>query len=351
MTRQWLLNNADYPIRYSLTRDKSLIDPMLKNIEVVSWLRRLTDRALRGDISDIHGSHDYRLENIIGKCFILGLDANVRQFDLAMRFYIDFLDKHIANVYDEALTFEKMYQYRDCETLIACYMPFLGYANEKSVRYVAEKRASAIYRFTKQRRYDIYRSERAYPGVKQEWKPHIVDPELYVDGNIALPSIHDLILFAGMYRNFDATTRDKVETTIRWLFGEGYSQINGNLYYYAPDDPRYKAKSINSKVFLYDFDKPNPDPGEERALLFHCFILSHFQEARNSVWFSRALSHLDRFKTEAGRYIFPKTMIAEQCDVGITHGGHMNVGESKMNKTYAEIISTYWMERINANLS
>ncbi|MCL2776250.1 MAG: hypothetical protein FWD71_23355 [Oscillospiraceae bacterium] len=341
MNKEWLLENAGYPIKYSLTQEQSYIAPMLENEEVKAWLGRLTDRVMCNDLSNIHGSHDYRYENIVGKCFILGLNAKVPPFDLGIRFFIDFLDKHIPNTYDDKLTFGKMYQYRDYETILACYMPFLGYSQEKSVQYVANKRADIIYGFTKQNRYDVYRTDLAYPGAKKEWKPYIIDPELYKDGNIALPSIHDLILFAGMYPHFEQKTKDKVETTVRWIFDDRYSQINYRLFYYAPDNPSYKSKAINARINL------SYDP---QSLLYRCFIFSHFEEARKTKWFSKAMDYLKSYKPETGRYVFPNEMIAEQKDSYVNNGGHMNVGESKRSRDYAEIISTYWMEEIFANL-
>jgi hypothetical protein len=348
MNREWLIENGGYPIKYSLTQDVSFLPQLTENEEVAAWLGRLTARAAVGDLGDIHGSHDYRYENIIGKCYILGLNANVPQFDSAVRFFVSFLDRHITNTYDDALTFGKMYQYRDYETVMACYMPFLVYGEEKSVQYVAQKRADILHSFTSRNRYDVYRNDLAYPGANKAWKPFMLDPELYKDGNIAFPSIHDLILFAGMYGHFDAETRGKVETTVKWLFGDGYSSINHQLYFYAPRDPAYKSKSIHGKVTFQDFTSPNIK--EMQNLLFRCFILSHFSEARKSAWFGNALTYLDSFKTPDGRYVFPKEMIVEQKDTYVHGGGHMSVGESKKNRLYAEIVSTYWMEKILTNV-
>jgi|GEM_PF-602729 len=354
VNQKWLLENADFPIKYIVTKDDSFIPPLLQNVEVKAWLERLTDRAMCGDLSAMHGSHDYRYENIVGKCYILGLNAKIPQFDSAMRVFIDFLSENIsdgntAHVQDEKLTFGKVYRYRDYETVLACYLPFLGYAHEESVQYVANKRVNAIYEFTKQGRYDIYRSDYAYPGANKAWKPYIVDPELYKDGNIALPSIHDLILFAGMYADFDSEAKGMVETIVRWLFGEGYAGINERLYYYAADDPCYQSKAINSKVRLPDLRTiSQADAATRQALLYLCFVLSHFATARE--WVLKAVLYFEQYKTEMGRYIFPKEMIAEKKDCYVVNGGHMNVGEDKRNRNYAEIISTYWMDRIFANL-
>ena len=87
-----------------------------------------------------------------------------------------------------------------------------------------------------------------------------------------------------------------------------------------------------------------------QALLFHCFIFSHFEKAKKTKWVSEAILYLEQYIAESGRYIFPKEMIVEQKDSYVVNGGHMNIGESKKNKNYAEIVSTYWMYKIFANL-
>jgi len=354
MNGKWLIENADYPIKYILVKDNSYIAPLMQNIEVKAWFSRLTKRVERGDLSDIHGSHDYRYENIVGKCYILGLNAKIPQFDLTMRFFIDFLNKkidenRIAYAFGEKLTFDKIYQYRDYETILACYLPFLGYVHEESVQYVANKRANLIYEFTKQGRYNVYRSDLSYPGASKEWKPYIVDPELYKNGNIALPSIHDLILFAGIYPYITNDIKLKVETTVRWLFDERYKRINSRLYYYVADDPRYKSKAINAKVGLPDlYEIKQADSKTLQALLYLCFVLSHFEAAKE--WVLEVVSYLEQYRTKSGRYIFPIEMITEKKDSYVIDGGHMNIGEIQKSKNYREIVSTYWMDKILANL-
>lgn len=327
--RNWLLVNADIPIHYNLTRDQSLIDGLLSNDEVSLWLQKLTDRVAAQDLSNIHGSHDYRYDNIMKKCFILGLNSDISQFDRSIRFFIEFLDRHITKTYDAALTFGKMYSFRDYETVLTCYLPFLGYWSEPSIQYVVRKRLGILYAFTKQKRYDVYNHDIDFVGVPKEWRSRIIAPDLYSDGNIALPSIHDYILLAGAYKHLSQDEKAKAETVTEWLFGDGYAQVHHRLYYYAPLDPSYKAKAINAKVDLSGCN------------LFTCFILSHFEVARNSVWFADAMMTYEQYRTADGHFVFPKTMIVEQKD-----GEHMNVGESKRDKRYAEIISTYWMERI-----
>ena len=342
MNREWLADNADVPICYALTHDTSLTDSLMENAEVKYWLDTLSYRVATNNLGDIHGSHDYRYENIIGKCFILGLNSDIPQFDVMMRFFINFLDTHITKKYDSPLTFGKIYQFRDYETIMSCYLPFLGYHNEPSVKYVAEKRINIVYEFTKQKRYDVYNPTAKYPGARKEWLASILDPSLYADGNIVLPSIHDFILFAGMYQHLPQEMRDKIEVITAWIFDENYSQVNGSLCYYAADDPRYKSKAINAKVMLPSVTEPQ--------LLYMCFILSHFDTARKSAWFTQSITYLNGYQTADGRYKFPKALLTEKKDSYVTSGGHMNVGESKRNRLYNEILSTYWMTKIKNNI-
>jgi hypothetical protein len=328
----FLLENADVPIRYNLTHDASLVEALLTNDEVAAWLERLTQRVTAKDLANIHGSHDYRYDNIMKKCFILGMNLDIPQFDSLARFFVDFLNEHITKTYEDTLTFEKMYSYRDYETVLACYLPFMGYCDEPAVRYVINKRLEILYNFAKQKRYDIISNDIDFAGVQKEWRGGIVDPELYSDGNIALPSMHDYILLAGAYRYLSDNDKCKAETIAEWLFSDGYRDVPRRFYYYAPLDPAYKAKSIYAKIELSDFN------------LFDCYILSHFKAAQNSAWFIDAMLEYEQYKTSNGRYVFPKIMITEQKD-----SEHMNVGENKRSKLYSEIVSTYWVTRIMAN--
>ncbi len=195
------------------------------------------------------------------------------------------------------------------------------------IRYnIARKRLDVLYAFTKQKRYDIYADASALKGVKKEWRALVIDPELYADGHIALPDIHDFILFAGM---------------LPFLIGRRYG------YFYAPGGS-YSAKAIIYKPYLLNFQDGSYYKGDLVSLLFTVFVLSHFKAARESAWFAMVLTYLSRYKNENGRYQFPLHMVTEKPDSYVVFGGHMNAGENKKAKLYNEVISTYWMERVQA---
>jgi hypothetical protein len=347
---KWLLDNSDIPIKYILTKDKKYLGNLLDNFEVTYWLSQLKERAKNENIGDIHGSHDYRMENILGKCWILGLSKATPVFSQHLTFIIDFLNRHIDEPRHTELSFNKIYSYRDYETVLACFLPMLGFADEAAVKYICEKRINILYGFTKQKRYNIYVDGTKYKGVKKEWQPYIIDPGLYADGNIALPDMHDFILFAGMYDKLEKENKDKIETVVKWIFDDKYMDIIGRYGYFYIPGGTYNVKAIITKMNLINFESMTFDNGDLCGLIFTCYILSHFGPAKRSEWFKSAIMYLTNYKTPNNRYIFPKHMITEKKDCYVIGGGHMNVGENKKTKQYGEIISTYWMKKILDNL-
>ena len=291
------------------------------------------------------------MENILGKCWVLGLSKRISLFDENMSFILQYLNHHIHMTPPDELSFGKIYYFRDHEKLLACFLPFLGYHDDPSVLHILHKRIDLLYDFTKQKRYDIYIDGSKLKGVKKEWQPYIINPDLYVNGHIALPDMHDLLLFAGMYPFLDVEDRNKIETVAEWLFGDCYSDIiRGYGYFYVPGGS-YSTKAVIFKTHLLDFRDMTFDKGDLASLIFTIFVLSHFKAARESLWFSLAIDYTDQFKNKAGRYIFPAHMIIERPDSYVIFGGHMNVGENKKSKLYKEVISTYWMERIQQNIN
>ena len=344
----WLAEHAGAVIRHALTGDGA--DAALQNAEVQSWLARLGERAAAERLGDIHGSHDYRMENILGKCAILGLTADIPAFAEKAGFILRLLDRHIQRDDSaEPLSFGKIYANHDYETVLASYLPMLGYSGHNAVRRVVRKRLDILYNFTKQVRYDIYMDGSMCKSVPAAWKTRIVAPSLYTDGNIALPTVHDLILFAGMMNELTPAERDMAENVVAWVLSEECRKLGGRYGYFYVPGGAYNAKSIVRGLHLADLKTLAPDKGDLVALVYQCFLLSHFAAGRDSEWFVLAMAYLEPFRTEDSRYRFPSHMIAEKRDAYVANGGHMNVGEDRRGKLYREILSTYWMERIRRN--
>jgi len=153
-----------------------------------------------------------------------------------------------------------------------------------------------------------------------------------------------------MYNQLDADMKNRVETIVEWIFDSKYMDISRRYGYFYVPGGSYNVKSIIYKMHLPNFKDMMFDESDLSGLILTCFILSHFATARNSEWFQLAIKYLKNYKTLNNRYIFPRHMITEKPDNYVIGGGHMNIGENKKSKLYAEIVSTYWMYRIQSNL-
>lgn len=233
---------------------------------------------------------------------------------------------------------------------MACFLPFLGYYDDPAVLYIVRKRIDVLYKFTHQKRYAIYVDGGELKGVKKEWQPYIINPDLYSDGHIALPDMHDYLLFAGMYPFLAYDDKAKVETIVQWLFEDGYNEIIRRYSCFYIPGGSYNTKAVIFKLYLLNFRDMSFDKGDLVPLVFNIFVLSHFKAARESNWVSLALCFLDQYKNETGRYKFSTHLISEKPDSYVIFGGHMNIGENKKSKALGKIISTYWMERIYENM-
>jgi|GEM_PF-6984389 len=121
-----------------------------------------------------------------------------------------------------------------------------------------------------------------YKGVKKEWQPYLINPELYADGNIALPTMHDFILFASIYKEIDTELKDKIETIAEWIFDERYMSISRRYGYFYATGGSYSVKAIIFKMHLINFKDILFTNSDFNSLLFTCYILSHFNSARKS---------------------------------------------------------------------
>ena len=342
--KTWLIEHGDLPIQYHLTHNKNLIEDLLKNDECIYWLGQLKQKVSNFDMSNIHGSHDYRTENILGKCWLLGMQKEIVEFDSLMKMYLDFLNVHVKTQHKNGTTYQRIYSYYDYETVLSCFLPFLGYSSEPSVISITNKRIEYLYEFTKEKRYDIYVNGANYSGVKKEWQPLLINPELYADGNISIPSVHDVILLAGMYCHLNDTQKMKTDTIISWILDERYQTLKSRYGYIYSEDDSYKAKSlIRSFDIPNSIDILNESKMAQQSIIFKTYILSHFMITKNTPILNNMLTYLRSFRLLNGRYIFSKSLLNEKKDSYFTEGGHMNIGEPKRSKEYQEVVSTFWM--------
>lgn len=193
---------------------------------------------------------------------------------------IDFILKHLeTQVQSDPFSdtgFGRIYHYRDHEKVLCCFLPLLGFYSEPAVKYITGQRIKILYEFTRQMRYDIYTNGKKFSGVKKEWQPFIIEPDLYADGNIALPDVHDLLLFAGMYPHLTEDDKNKVENIVKWFFGSEYEGIIRRYGYFYIPGGSYSTKAVIFKLHLPDFQKDELEKKRRKFFVIQPFCYVSF---------------------------------------------------------------------------
>ena len=83
------------PIRYNLLPDAKtngeLENELLSCTDIKYWFKFLQENAALGFPQKIHGSHDYRYENIMGKLCQLGFHSGIDVFHKCCLMYLEIL--------------------------------------------------------------------------------------------------------------------------------------------------------------------------------------------------------------------------------------------------------------------
>ncbi|MDD4774707.1 MAG: hypothetical protein PHZ09_14080, partial [Eubacteriales bacterium] len=118
---EWLMDNADAPIRYRVAREllrdenaaKKTEGELLENRAVQLWLHNLKPETPPQHWSMEHGSFDFCLENALPKIVLLGLHGGLPQVKDALRYYIgkinniDSLDFYIGKMENIRVSYRK----------------------------------------------------------------------------------------------------------------------------------------------------------------------------------------------------------------------------------------------------
>lgn len=351
----WLKEVGNVPIQCNLKyvfeekSSKKEKESLLQHDEVKYWLSMLEEASKRLD--DIHGSHDYRYENIMGKLYQLGVRVDMKEYAQYAEVYLDFLHSHTKRERVEEIQMNEIYSNYDFELILATFLAMTGYQDDKAVAYIIRKRIELLYAFTKQNIFDIYVDPKECPGVIKEWRDYIINPKYYSDSNICVPVIHDYFLFSAIYKDANEEDKKKIDVIVSWLFQEECKKIGRRYgYFYFPHDSR-KAKAVCWKLVLPEITDILEKKTCPYELVQTVYLLSHFKESKNHSQFMNLVNYLETFQTVDGRYKFKKTMLAEKKDSYYIFGKHMGLGEDRNDSSWLEIESTYWMEMIQMNIN
>jgi hypothetical protein len=193
----WLIDNADTPIRYRVAREllkdekaaKKIEPELFEHKEVQKWLANLKPHDPPQHRNMEHGCFDFNLENAMAKCVHLGLHGGMPQMQDAVGYYIN---QKMKNAYTV-----KPCRFQFNEVMTANYLSLAGIKDDDTLKFMLCS-LDKMYAFAKQNIYDIYLSpeERAkLTGIPKNWRnaKHFIKPDLVRDYGFCYPLIYDIV--------------------------------------------------------------------------------------------------------------------------------------------------------------
>lgn len=355
----WLMDNADTPIRYRVAREllsdertaKNIKAEFLENSLVQKWLRNLEPAvSRRRNDFPVHGSFDNRLENAVLKSVQLGLHAGLPQVRAAVEYYVNKIKqapgRSCRNKYEGVYGF-----YESFIHIITCNLLSLLGFDDSAILDNMLMSLDELYEFTSTGQYDIYLNaeEKAQlKGIPTIWKEKdFVNTSRFNRLGVFWPMIYDIVGLFRIYRLKKPDVDKKIENIILYIstdtfhstVADGYGIIkSGEKKYHAVGwDPKYPGW-FDVKDYMENKNAPK--------LLLYALYISKYPPARKTGWFGDLLSYLESYKTENGTYIFPSNRLKEHQGYAV-QGNHLSFGENRKKKNWCEIESTFYMQLLN----
>ena len=354
----WLMDNADAPIRYRVAREllkdektaKKIEPELLENKEVQKWLANLKPNDPPQHRGMEHGCFDFCLENAMPKLVQLGLHGGFPQMQDAVWLYLDRI-KNQHNV--------KPYRFQFDGVLTANFLSSAYIKDEDTLKFMLAS-LDEMYAFAKQERYDIYLSEeerKRLTGVPKNWRDceHFIKYELIQEYGFCFPLIYDIIGLHILYDLKDPDVDMKINTVINYVSGDdfhskisdGYGILpmgqyeSGNYKYHGMGwDPKYPGW-FNVADYIQKDNVPK--------LLFFAQNIVKYPIALNTKWYNDLINYLEKYKTNNDTYIFPKEWLKESPGYAV-QGHHLSFGENKRKKIWLEIESMFYMQLLKQNI-
>jgi len=343
----WLLENGGPIIRHLITHNPISApnmnedrpgDELMHSDEVRYWQGCLT-----GDMSfnGIHGSRDICFENAMGKLSLFGLRRGVDDLDRLSKPYLLLL----ANSSKDENVIMVLYR-----TIIAAMLAMSGYLTAPGVREWILQRLETVNKFVNEHESAIYVEKSKFKHIPSALKNYqVVNPDLYRDGEFALPWIYDIFAFSILSgQTKDQALKTKIEGVISYVLDARYQRLPDGYGIVVSGKNRYNV--MGWSVWLPCFNGMHEDDFKLGCLVQRLELMSRFPSALDSNWFISSLNYLEQYRTDGGRYLFPRHYIKEKKNSFFVTGAHMGVGESRRCRSAYEIESTFWMLKIMSNV-
>ena len=343
---EWLLTRGGPVIRYRTAREildkppaeiMSLAEELLQSSLVKMWLDRLRPSK---ELNLLHSSKETAYENVMGKLTQLGCHSGMSLFDEKTRPFLDWLGIRVDSTEFVWTPFMRM--------VVGAFLCAAGYHHQPSIQAYFQHRLDILWRFTKEKDFDIYTDRTQYPDIPKGFhdKP-LVKPELYTGGEEQFPTIYDMVALAHYpFHLRSEAIQQKIDAVIEYIlhpsyqaFPEGYGLMRaGKRKYYA----------IGWSVHLPRYPNQEQKIGEN-LLVQRLVMMSNFPAARKHPWFKENVAMLENFRTDQGTYMFPRSYLQERPSGYWVTSAYLGLEENRRIKTAIELESTFWMLMIKKN--
>jgi len=365
----WLLENADVPIRYRVYREflkdekatLRLEADLLDNPNVKYWLGKLTPLFGEHFSRLFHGAQDYCLENSILKAVQLGLNIDILSFRTALKPYVEYVEKTPV-----LKPYRKSYIGHDNNYDLILPTNLLVYAGlkNKTVHKIMLENIYELHEFVKRGDCDIYLNseERAkLKGIPKNWRgvEHFTRLELFEKYGLCWPLIYDIVGLTKIYGLYGGDIDTQIDDIINFISSDDFHDTITDMYgvVITTGKTKYKGCGWDPKYpgwfNIVDYME-NPEKqivytlggkstGYPAKALFFAMIISHFPIARKTKWFIDLVNYLEKYKTYRNTYIFPKQWLIEKQGCAVL-GNHLSFGENRRKKNWVEIESTFYVQ-------
>ena len=356
---EWLMRNADAPIRYRVAREflqdekaaKAIEADLLEYPVVRLWLNNLKPETPPQHWSMEHGSFDFCLENAMMKAVQLGLHAGLQLLSDATQYYTEKIKPPIPDLCRHNAGIQSGSANPGFDSILIANLLTLADISNSVIQSCILRSLDELYNFVLRGVYDIYISDEERDSLKAVpaiWKnKKFIKRSLIDKYGFCYPLVYDIVGLHKLYGLANPEVDSKIDAVIEYIstdefhnaISDGYGiLISGDRKYHAMGwDPKYPGW-FNVKEFIEKDNVP-------KLLLFAEYI-SKYPVARKTKWFSDFLDCMKKYQTDSGRYLFPAGWLKEQRGYAVM-GSHISFGENRNKKNWREIESTFYMLLLN----
>ncbi len=361
----WLLEEGNPVIRWRVAREivgdhpreaaDQLLNSMLGQPDVQTWLGRLTLDPLNGKLADrneetlrmlgwmVHGSFDRCLENVLGKLAEFGLAAGIDSLDDKMLPLMDIF--RWGGDWDR----DAFYQYAWEHLVVSIFawgLLRMGYRPDEYMKEYLRQYLEHVHRIARDAVFDIYADDVELVGLPKAWEGKEVMKQEIME-NYKLPSIHDMYLLAHYpLELLDERAEGMIADVVSYVLDPRFQALRDG-YGYAWIKERNTCYSWGWSPHLPGYHGFGQKGVSIAMLVQRLELMAHFPSARQTSWFLGCLDHLEGFKTDQGTYRFPASYLRESQGYYVS-GYHMGLGENRRRKNGLEIESTFRMLKIRS---